>query len=584
MRAISRSAMIYFDRNLFIHTPKVGGMSATNWLLNNVDGEICLFIPGSGVDHLSKLDLYPDVAARLVFYPGNRHETVDEGLKLLAENDLLKPKRIFSFIRPPHKMMASYYFHLLKPAVRGRGRSRNANLLAKCLTIEEFSMLAAFFNRRTEDIGNFFECADPEIQMDTVPLQFMRDYLYRTFADFKNFGRLSLEKRNTSDNSIYTANNDINVAIDNRFRNLIRIYEQALSSYSAGHKTPFDYRIFAKDKLVQISKNLEGQMSHRKGMSRSDFVDVTVNRQNKSQLLLYIDKLEKDLGELPVKKAKQPQAIDAFKIVNRSALNVESGSKKKQSHFNLVEILNLKDAANNCLIIGGVPDLLEHYLMRSGIAKTCHSISETPDSVYRANIITELNNAAVNYEFTPLDRVNCAENAYDFVFVRADISKIADPDRLIEQVYQAVKTTGQVVVMNVPLPITKKGRSDSTSVLDDLLLALPLEYQSPELLKVVSESKGMDVEVNASQRIALLGKITNRFEVIETGLNGAIGRNIVRLGNVEKFGTKTKFREMYRVLTWVDKMFLDQDIYPAETYHLVLKARSKPQAPSTITS
>ena len=118
--------MIFNDRMIFIHIGKTGGMSCSNYLLNNLAGPVHSVHQEAAEEAarlgLSHIKCHSDL---------NRHCTLERGLNfihLLTGRVLADYDRVVAVFRHPVTLEYSFYEHLKKPHVRER-RKKNKALL-----------------------------------------------------------------------------------------------------------------------------------------------------------------------------------------------------------------------------------------------------------------------------------------------------------------------------------------------------------------------------------------------------------------------------------------------------------------------
>lgn len=110
--------MIFNEHIAFLHVPKMGGMSITNFLLNNLPGDIHLVVPEASFDHAWQAVKFDDVRARLHLHAGERHERWHEAAALMAGLGfrLERFPKVLAVIRNPYTLERSHFQHLRKPA------------------------------------------------------------------------------------------------------------------------------------------------------------------------------------------------------------------------------------------------------------------------------------------------------------------------------------------------------------------------------------------------------------------------------------------------------------------------------------
>lgn len=110
--------MLISDHVLFLHVPKTGGRSVSDYLVNNLMGPI-----EESLGYKAALDgrrfAFDDVAARATVFRGRRHEDVQQAIEVLAARGrrLSDFDLILAVVRNPYDLEVSHYEHLRKPSV-----------------------------------------------------------------------------------------------------------------------------------------------------------------------------------------------------------------------------------------------------------------------------------------------------------------------------------------------------------------------------------------------------------------------------------------------------------------------------------
>lgn len=110
--------MIFNEHIAFLHVPKMGGMSITNFLLNNLPGEIHLVVPEASFEHAWQAVRFEDVRPRLHLHAGDRHERWHEAAALMSGLGfpIERFPKVLAVIRNPYTLERSHFQHLRKPA------------------------------------------------------------------------------------------------------------------------------------------------------------------------------------------------------------------------------------------------------------------------------------------------------------------------------------------------------------------------------------------------------------------------------------------------------------------------------------
>ena len=125
MAAATGHGMLISDDVLFIHVPKTGGLSVSDYLVNNLRGPVeeSLGFKAPAVDR--RQFAFDDVADRVTVFRGRRHEDLRQAVDILAARGraLSDFALVLAVIRNPYDLEVSHYEHLRKPEViQRRGR------------------------------------------------------------------------------------------------------------------------------------------------------------------------------------------------------------------------------------------------------------------------------------------------------------------------------------------------------------------------------------------------------------------------------------------------------------------------------
>jgi hypothetical protein len=111
--------MLISDRVLFLHVPKTGGLSVSEYLVNNLTGPIEESL-GPMVDpHAARSFPFDDIASRVRVFRGRRHEELSQAVAVLTERGrtLSDFEVVLAVIRNPYDLEVSHFEHLRKPSV-----------------------------------------------------------------------------------------------------------------------------------------------------------------------------------------------------------------------------------------------------------------------------------------------------------------------------------------------------------------------------------------------------------------------------------------------------------------------------------
>jgi hypothetical protein len=111
--------MLISDRVLFLHVPKTGGLSVSDYLVHNLAGPIEESL-GAKVDpHAERQFPFADLPGRVRVFPGRRHEDLRQATDVLAERgrSLADFDVVLAVVRNPYDLEVSHFEHLRKPSV-----------------------------------------------------------------------------------------------------------------------------------------------------------------------------------------------------------------------------------------------------------------------------------------------------------------------------------------------------------------------------------------------------------------------------------------------------------------------------------
>ena len=119
--------MIFNENFIFIHIGKTGGMSCSEYLLNNLKPPVF----NCHVDALKEVVPYNPKDVTPLTGIG-RHSTLAEALRFIGKENgkmLADFEKVVAVVRHPYSIEYSYYQHLRKPQIKERRRKRSPHLV-----------------------------------------------------------------------------------------------------------------------------------------------------------------------------------------------------------------------------------------------------------------------------------------------------------------------------------------------------------------------------------------------------------------------------------------------------------------------
>jgi hypothetical protein len=155
--------MIFTEKFLFIHVPKMAGMTLTAYLLNNLKGQMVLSVPEPAQAHAIQSIKFGDVGSRLKFHAGIRHEDLHAAARVLEFHGrtLDSFEKVIALVRDPYDLEKSYFSHMQKKTVQAlRGQGNLAVRLAIDGDFEAFAEQAPFYGHLPSKIERFYRLRD----------------------------------------------------------------------------------------------------------------------------------------------------------------------------------------------------------------------------------------------------------------------------------------------------------------------------------------------------------------------------------------------------------------------------------------
>jgi len=151
--------MLISEDVLFLHVPKTGGLSVTDYLLNDLKGAMTFSRGFKANPDKVKTYAFEDVAGRVTTFHGRRHEDMAEAAAVLAGlgRALSDFKLVFAVIRNPYDLEVSHYEHLRKQRViRRRGENSRPVRAAATGDFGHFVRNAPFFGNLPPRIERYY--------------------------------------------------------------------------------------------------------------------------------------------------------------------------------------------------------------------------------------------------------------------------------------------------------------------------------------------------------------------------------------------------------------------------------------------
>ncbi|TCT11360.1 hypothetical protein EDC22_104117 [Tepidamorphus gemmatus] len=151
--------MLFTEDILFVHVPKMAGMSITRFLLNNLRGDLHMYLPASAFDHAVQTLAFDDVRARLELIEGARHEDMHDAREKLALRGigLSSFKLVIAAIRDPYDLEVSHCEHMC--ARHAKNAVRISQAQQECLERRDFAQFVEifpFFKRSADEFERFW--------------------------------------------------------------------------------------------------------------------------------------------------------------------------------------------------------------------------------------------------------------------------------------------------------------------------------------------------------------------------------------------------------------------------------------------
>lgn len=114
--------MLISDDVVFLHVPKTGGRSISEYLVNNLRGPMALSLGYKAATTAVRPYAFDDVASRVEIFRGRRHEDMAEAAAILHERgrELPEVPLVVAMIRNPYDLEVSHFEHLRKASVVAR--------------------------------------------------------------------------------------------------------------------------------------------------------------------------------------------------------------------------------------------------------------------------------------------------------------------------------------------------------------------------------------------------------------------------------------------------------------------------------
>lgn len=304
--------MIFNEHIAFLHVPKMGGMSITNFLLNNLPGEIHLVVPEASFEHAWQAVKFEDVRSRLHLHVGDRHERWHEAQDLLAGLgfSLERFRKVLAVIRNPYTLERSHFQHLRKPAtLKWRlGDGKEARLdtqLAMAGDFHRFCQEAPFYGKLPSRIERYYTPDGRTLpgNLRLIRFESFEADLMREVEGF-SLGRSALGHENASGRPgtkvpavDMSFDADAEAAVFRKFRFLFHFYERS------------DTGAVVPRPDAPVSGPLPLSDDDRRAYVSALFAAVLHREPKEAELAHWVGELAKDLDivDLPAKLAESAE-------------------------------------------------------------------------------------------------------------------------------------------------------------------------------------------------------------------------------------------------------------------------------------
>tara|TARA_B100000212_G_C27155136_1_gene439221 strand:- start:3 stop:692 length:690 start_codon:yes stop_codon:yes gene_type:complete len=174
---------------LFVHVPKTGGMSLTNYFISNFSGNE-IWVTSKNINHTKRLAEKYNLQKELKHFQGRRHGDLDYSLQIYESIFDRQPDEIFTIIREPSELLFSYFMHIQKERVinrRGLDKNDLPNFIkvAKNYGFKEFVSKYKFYKMDDDDLLKFYQHTS-KIRISIIPLEYLSRYINLRFPKNEN--------------------------------------------------------------------------------------------------------------------------------------------------------------------------------------------------------------------------------------------------------------------------------------------------------------------------------------------------------------------------------------------------------------
>lgn len=317
--------MIFNHEIAFLHVPKMAGMSITNYLLNNLPGEIHVIVPEASFDHARQAVKFEDVHGRLHLHVGERHERWAQAAALLARLGLSMNnfRKVLAVIRNPYSLERSHFQHLRKPMTQkwrmgdGGQELRIDSELALAGDFRRFCREAPFYGKLPSRIERYYTSDGRTLPVNLRLIRFesLEEDLMREVSGFgldrsplghENSSSRSSAKSPTVDMSFDAGAEE---AVFRKFHFLFNFYERSLDA---------EVRHADLATLQSGEQRLPSTEADQSAYVRSLYAAVLHRAPKEAELAHWMAEFGKDLDplELPARLAASPE----FARIGRKAL------------------------------------------------------------------------------------------------------------------------------------------------------------------------------------------------------------------------------------------------------------------------
>ena len=232
---VIKNLMIATKDFLFVHVPKTGGMSLTNYFIANFSGNE-IWVSSKNINHTKWLGGKYNKQKELKHFQGRRHGDLDYSLQIYESIFDKQPDEVFTIIRDPAKLLFSFFKHIQKEKVIKRQGLDKNDLpkfikFAKNYGFKEFVSKYKFYNMTDDDLLKFYQHTN-KIKISTIPLEYLNKYMNLRFP--KNKNKLK-EINSTKYSKRDSISNEAAEIIYIKYKKYNELYLKILSEYKSNY-------------------------------------------------------------------------------------------------------------------------------------------------------------------------------------------------------------------------------------------------------------------------------------------------------------------------------------------------------------